>query len=82
MSSPRSLTDIPEEAEIDRLLRELGIVLPEQETVPEPERDPVQQDPAVPLLDDVEPSDTEEPLSYWLASLPDRQLPWPPETES
>jgi len=84
VSLPSSSTDNPEEIEIDRLLRELGIVLPAVESVAiftqtadANEAPPLIDDDAGDLRDD-EIDVTDD----WLPPTQPRMTPWPPEAES
>lgn len=83
MSLPTSSSGNPEEIEIDRLLRELGIVLPAVESVTiftqtaDANRDPpLSSDDAGDLRDEVDDTDD------WLPPTQPRMTPWPPEAES
>lgn len=76
--------DNPEEIEIDRLLLELGIVLPAVEDIADQEP-PLGIKNAQPSPHDAaaEPSqDEDSAASFWLPHLLTPMLPWPPETES
>ena len=83
MSLPISSTDNPEEIEIDRLLRELGIELPVVESVAgytlaadDNGEIPLVADDAGDLHDEV------DGVICWLPQPLVRMTPWPPEMES
>lgn len=82
MSLPSSTPDNPEETEIDRLLRELGIELPDENSEPDWDHAAVGNGETPLITDDPGLPDADEPVSYWLLHLPHRKPPWPPETES
>lgn len=84
-----SSSDNPEEIEIDRLLLELGIVLPAVENTAN-HAPPVGISSALqsigennntePLQDETQ--DEDNTVSFWLPHPRERFLSWPPETES
>lgn len=82
MSLSTSSPDNPGEIEIDRLLRELGIVLPDEDGLTD--RNYAAGDNGeIPLItDDVGLPDADEPVSCWLPHLPDQMAPWLPEEGS
>lgn len=77
-----STPDNPEETEIDQLLRELGIELPDEECRTDWSHAAAGNGEIPLVTDDLSLSDPDEPVSYWLPHSPYRKTPWPPEAES
>lgn len=76
--------DNPEEIEIDRLLLELGIVLPAVEDIvnQEPPLGIKNAQPSPPDAAAESSQEEDSGASSWLPHLLAPMLPWPPETES
>lgn len=83
MSLPTSSSGNPEEIEIDRLLRELGIVLPAVESVAAfTQTAGTNRDPPLSSDDAGDPRDEVDDTDDWLPPTLLRMTPWPPEAGS
>ena len=82
MYPPTASRDSPEEAEIDRLLHELGIELPASIGVHDSTGTAEGKDEVAQDSEDTDPLYPEEPIRYWFPGLPDQNSFWAMEPES